>query len=43
LSKTQTDDVVAGYKMALEEHGNKAGGFDIVYEDWDDATAQAGQ
>ena len=33
LSKTQTDDVVAGYKMALEEHDNKAGGFDIVYED----------
>ena len=29
--------------MALEEHDNKAGGFDIVYEDWDDATAQAGQ
>ncbi|HET9496279.1 MAG TPA: ABC transporter substrate-binding protein, partial [Chloroflexia bacterium] len=43
LSKPQTDDIVAGYNMALEEHGNKAGGFDIVYEDWDDATAQAGK
>jgi branched-chain amino acid transport system substrate-binding protein len=43
LSKSQTDDVVAGIKMALEEHGGKAGGFTIVYEDWDDATAQAGK
>ena len=43
LSKTQTDDVVAGYKMALEEHDNKAGGFDIVYEGLDDGYAQAGQ
>ncbi len=43
LSKTQTDDVVAGIKMALEEHNNTAGGFTIVYEDWDDATAQTGK
>jgi branched-chain amino acid transport system substrate-binding protein len=43
LSKTQTDDVVTGIKQALEEHNNKAGNFTIVYEDWDDATAQAGR
>jgi len=43
LSKTQTDDIVAGYNMALAEHSKKAGGMDIVYEDWDDATAQAGK
>jgi len=43
LSKTQTDDIVAGYHMALDEHSNKAGGMDITYEDWDDATAQAGK
>jgi branched-chain amino acid transport system substrate-binding protein len=43
LSKTQTDDIVAGYHMALDEHNNKAGGMDISYEDWDDATAQAGK
>jgi branched-chain amino acid transport system substrate-binding protein len=43
LSKSQTDDIVVGIKMALAEHDNKAGGFDIVYEDWDDATAQAGK
>jgi branched-chain amino acid transport system substrate-binding protein len=43
LSKPQTDDIVNAYKMALEEHGNKAAGFDVVYEDWDDATAQAGK
>lgn len=43
LSKTQTDDVVAGIKLALAERNNKAGNFDIVYEDWDDATAQAGK
>jgi branched-chain amino acid transport system substrate-binding protein len=43
LSKTQTDDVVAGFQMALEDRGGKAGNFTIVYEDWDDATAQAGK
>lgn len=43
LSKAQTDDVVDGIKLALEENNNKAGNFTIVYEDWDDATAQAGK
>jgi len=43
LSKSQTDDIVAGFNMALEENDNKAGNFDIVYEDLDDATAQAGK
>lgn len=43
LSKSQTDDIVAGYNMAIEEHSGKAGGMTVVYEDWDDATAQAGK
>ena len=42
-AKGQTDTIVNGIKLALEEAGNKAGDFDIVYEDLDDATAQAGQ
>jgi len=43
LSKPQTDDIVAAYKMALDERGGKIGNFTIEYEDWDDATAQAGK
>ncbi|MEO6457273.1 MAG: branched-chain amino acid ABC transporter substrate-binding protein [Chloroflexia bacterium] len=43
LSKAQTDDIVDGFNLALEEHNNKAGNFTIVYEDMDDATAQAGK
>lgn len=43
LSKAQTDDIVDGFNMALEENNNKAGNFDIVYEDMDDATAQSGK
>jgi len=43
LSKGQTDTIVNAYKMALEEHKNKAGSFDITYEDMDDATAAAGK
>src|SRR5438552_2022783 len=42
-SKPQTDDIVAGFHMALDEHNNAAGGYKITYEDWDDATAQAGK
>ena len=29
--------------MALDARGGKVGDFTIVYEDWDDATAQAGK
>ena len=43
LSKPQTDDIVAAYNMAIEERGGKVGNFTVVYEDWDDATAQAGK
>jgi branched-chain amino acid transport system substrate-binding protein len=43
LSKSQTDDIVAGFNMALEENDHMAGNFKIEYEDLDDATAQAGK
>src|SRR5438093_13441693 len=42
-SKGQTDTIVNGIKMALEEAGNKAGNFSLTYEDMDDATAAAGK
>jgi branched-chain amino acid transport system substrate-binding protein len=42
-SSKQTDDVVAGIKMSLEERGNKAGNFTIEYADWDDASATLGK
>ncbi|MFN8523243.1 MAG: branched-chain amino acid ABC transporter substrate-binding protein [Chloroflexota bacterium] len=41
-SKGQTDTIVNSIKMALEEAGNSAGGFSIVYEDMDDATPARG-
>ncbi|HEX9990049.1 MAG TPA: branched-chain amino acid ABC transporter substrate-binding protein [Chloroflexia bacterium] len=43
LSKRQTDDIVAGYLMVLEESNNKAGNFTIIYEDLDDSASQAGR
>ena len=42
-AKAQTDTIVNGIKIALDEAGYKAGDFEIVYADWDDATAGAGQ
>ncbi len=44
-SKGQTDAVVNGIKLRLEEAGNKAcdGKFSIQFEDKDDATAAAGK
>ncbi len=42
-AKAQTDTIVNGIKIALEEAGYRAGGFEIDYADWDDATAGAGQ
>ena len=42
-AKAQTDTIVNGIKMALEEANSKAGDFKIEYGDWDDATASAGQ
>jgi branched-chain amino acid transport system substrate-binding protein len=40
-ARAQTDTLVNGIKMALDEAGGKAGGFTIEYLDWDDATAAA--
>jgi branched-chain amino acid transport system substrate-binding protein len=42
-NKAQTDTVVNAINMALEEVGNKAGGYTIVYKDLDDSTAATGQ
>jgi branched-chain amino acid transport system substrate-binding protein len=42
-AKGQTDTIVNGIVMALEEAGGKSGSFTIKYEDLDDATAAAGQ
>ena len=41
-SKGQTDTIVNGIKMALDEVNNKVGNFTIEYEDMDDATAAKG-
>ncbi|HEV3341749.1 MAG TPA: branched-chain amino acid ABC transporter substrate-binding protein [Pirellulales bacterium] len=41
--KSQTDSIVGGIRLALEEAEWQAGGFKIEYSDWDDATAAAGQ
>jgi branched-chain amino acid transport system substrate-binding protein len=42
-AKAQTDTIVNGIKMALEDVNGKVGDFTIEYADWDDATAAAGQ
>jgi len=42
-ARGQTDTIVNGIVMAIEEAGAKAGAFTIKYEDLDDATAAAGQ
>lgn len=42
-AKNQTDAMVNGIRMALEEAEYKVGDFHIEYLDWDDATAAAGQ
>ncbi len=41
-SRVQSETMVLGIKMALEEAGYKAGPFTIEYSSWDDASAQAG-
>jgi branched-chain amino acid transport system substrate-binding protein len=40
--RLQTTAVVNGAKLALEEHKNKAGKYNIKYTSLDDSTAQAG-
>ncbi|MEK6258604.1 MAG: branched-chain amino acid ABC transporter substrate-binding protein [Planctomycetota bacterium] len=42
-AKQQTDTIVNGIKMAIDEVGAKVGDFTIEYLDLDDATASAGQ
>jgi branched-chain amino acid transport system substrate-binding protein len=42
-ARAQTDTLVNGINMAIEEAGGKVGDFTIEYADWDDATAAAGQ
>ena len=42
-ARAQTDTIVNGIKIALEEAKYQVGDFKIDYVDWDDATAAAGQ
>src|SRR5215217_659780 len=42
-NRPQSEDVVAGEKMALSEAGNKVGKYTIKYASLDDATAAAGK
>jgi branched-chain amino acid transport system substrate-binding protein len=42
-AKAQTDAIVNGIRMAIDEAGNKAGDFALKYEDLDDATAADGK
>jgi branched-chain amino acid transport system substrate-binding protein len=42
-AKAQTDTIVNGIRIALEEANWKCGDFEVAYADWDDATAAAGQ
>jgi branched-chain amino acid transport system substrate-binding protein len=41
-ANTQTTTMVNAIRMAIEERGAKAGGFDIAYEDWDNASPERG-
>jgi branched-chain amino acid transport system substrate-binding protein len=41
--KAQTDSIVNGIKLALEEAGWKAGKFKVVFDDLDDATEEDGR
>src|SRR5687767_9555551 len=40
-SRPQSEDVVRGIELALEQAGNKAGEFNLKYVSLDDATASA--
>jgi branched-chain amino acid transport system substrate-binding protein len=42
-SRTQSEDVIKGIRLALKQNGGKAGGFKIKYTSLDDATAAAGK
>ncbi|AWM35710.1 branched chain amino acid ABC transporter substrate-binding protein [Gemmata obscuriglobus] len=41
-AKGQTNTIVNGIQMAIEDYGGKGGDFKIEYSDWDDATAASG-
>jgi len=41
-SNAQTTTMVNGIRMAIDEVGGKVGDFNIVYEDWDDASPERG-
>jgi branched-chain amino acid transport system substrate-binding protein len=41
-ARGQTNTIVNGIQMAVEDYGGKIGNFKIDYVDWDDATAAAG-
>ncbi|MSQ81359.1 MAG: branched-chain amino acid ABC transporter substrate-binding protein [Myxococcales bacterium] len=41
-ANAQTTTTVNGIKMAIADAGGKVGDFDVVYEDWDDASAKKG-
>lgn len=42
-SRTQSEDVIKGEKLALKQKGGKCGDFKINYKSLDDATAAAGK
>jgi branched-chain amino acid transport system substrate-binding protein len=42
-ANAQSQTMVNGIKMALDEFGYKSGGFSIAFEDWDDASPERGQ
>lgn len=41
-ARGQTNTIVNGIQMAIEDYGGVIGNFKIEYSDWDDATAAAG-
>jgi branched-chain amino acid transport system substrate-binding protein len=41
-SKAQTDSIVNSIRMALDEAGHRVAGFNLLYEDLDDATPERG-
>ncbi len=41
-ANAQTTTMVNGIKLAIDEVGGKVGGFEVAYEDWDDASAKKG-
>jgi len=41
-ANAQTTTMVNGIRMAIDEVGGKVDGYEILYEDWDDASPQRG-